>query len=31
MSDEVKPVKPSVKEEADKAIADGSDRFQGWL
>jgi hypothetical protein len=24
MSDEVKPVKPSVKDEADKAIADGS-------
>lgn len=29
MSDEVKPVKPSVKEEADKAIADGSDRSKG--
>lgn len=29
MSDEVKPVKPSVKEEADKAIADGSDKSKG--
>lgn len=29
MSDEVKPVKPSVKDEADKAIADGSDKSKG--
>lgn len=29
MPDEVKPVKPTVKEEADRAIADGSDRSKG--